>query len=147
LWLAFPYDIFAATLLQELLAGWLGVGLGEYHRHVDSLHLYEKHAKTVGSLPVEPMASPPMPSIGVEWDRLSRLLSDVIAGCAPLNAGEMWTAFAGVMANYRASLDGNDREQARASAAATPGELGRALERWYDHLAAMSPAAVATGVA
>jgi hypothetical protein len=25
LWLGLPYDIFATTLLQELLAGWLGV--------------------------------------------------------------------------------------------------------------------------
>jgi thymidylate synthase len=32
LWLGFCYDIFTATLLQELLAGWLGAGLGEY-RH------------------------------------------------------------------------------------------------------------------
>lgn len=146
LWLGFPYDIFAATLLQELLAGWLGVGLGEYHHHIDSLHLYEKHAQTVASLPAEPMASSPMPSIGVEWDHLSGLLSDVIAGCAPLNAGEMWTAFAAVMASYRAWTE-NDREQARANAAATPGELGRALERWYDHLTTMTPATMASGVA
>ncbi len=41
LWLGFPYDIFTATLIQELLAGWLEVGVGEYHHHVDSLHLYE----------------------------------------------------------------------------------------------------------
>ncbi|MDQ3153581.1 MAG: thymidylate synthase [Actinomycetota bacterium] len=49
LWLGFPYDVFAATLLQELLAGWLGIELGEYHHHVDSLHLYEKHAKAATS--------------------------------------------------------------------------------------------------
>lgn len=146
LWLGFPYDIFAATVLQELLAGWLAVDLGEYHHFVDSLHLYEKHWKAAASVPVEPVPSSPMSSIGVEWDRLSALLSDVIAGCAPLNAGEGWTEFAAVMASYRA-WTGDDREQARASAAATPGALGRALERWYDHLATMSPAVVATGVA
>lgn len=31
LWLGFGYDLFTATLLQELLAGWLGVSVGEYH--------------------------------------------------------------------------------------------------------------------
>jgi hypothetical protein len=28
LWLGFCYALFAATVLQELLAGWLGVGVG-----------------------------------------------------------------------------------------------------------------------
>jgi hypothetical protein len=35
LWLGLPYDIFATTLLQELLAGWLGVEMGKYHHFVD----------------------------------------------------------------------------------------------------------------
>ncbi len=29
-WLGFCYDIFTATMLQELLAGWLGAELGSY---------------------------------------------------------------------------------------------------------------------
>lgn len=141
LWLGFPYDVFAATLLQELLAGWLGVDLGEYQHYVDSLHLYAKHVEAAASLPAAPEKSPPMPPIGVEWDGLSGLVSDVIAGCSPLNAGEGWTTFASVMSSYR-SWTGGDREQARASAAATTGELGRALERWYDHLSTVNPAVI-----
>jgi thymidylate synthase len=133
LWLGFPYDVFAATLLQELLAGWLGVEVGEYHHFVDSLHLYKAHRPSVAILPTHPEPSPLTPSIGVEWERLTGLLSDVIAGSAPLQAGEVWTTFAAVMASYRAWA-GGDRESARASAAATSGNLGRALERWYDHL-------------
>jgi thymidylate synthase len=139
LWLGFPYDLFAATLLQELLAGWLGVELGEYHHHVDSLHLYAAHTQAAASLPADAKPSVAMPPIGVEWDGLSGLLSDVIAGSAPLHAGAAWTMFAAVMASYRLWATG-DREQARASAAATPGVLGRALERWYDHLAATTRA-------
>ena len=30
LWLGFPYDVFTFTVLHELVAGWLGVALGEY---------------------------------------------------------------------------------------------------------------------
>ncbi len=146
LWLGFPYDIFAATLLQELLAGWLDVEVGDYHHHIDSLHLYTKHEQGAARLPAHPDPSPPMPPLSVEWDSLSGLLSDVIAGCAPLSAGPGWTTFAAVMASYRAWIDG-DRKQARASAAATPGELGRALERWYDHLTAASLGVAANGVA
>ena len=41
LWLGFCYDIFTATIMQELLAGWLGAGLGSYWLCVDSLHLYD----------------------------------------------------------------------------------------------------------
>ncbi|MGH3754927.1 MAG: thymidylate synthase [Pseudonocardiaceae bacterium] len=145
LWLGFPYDIFTATLLQELLAGWLHVEVGDYHHHVDSLHLYAQHEAGAASLPTQPEPSPPMPSVSIAWEDLPSLLADVIAGCPPADVGEVWTAFAAVMASYRA-WTGSDRDQARASAAATPGELGRALERWYDHLTASSLESVADGV-
>jgi thymidylate synthase len=144
LWLGFPYDIFAATILQELLAGWLGVELGEYHHFVDSLHLYEKHTDTAAHLASYPQSAPPMSPISAEWEDLAGLLSNVVAGCAPLHADVTWRTFAAIMASYRI-WTGGDREQARASAAAIPGELGRALERWYEHLAA--PVATAIGVA
>jgi thymidylate synthase len=143
LWLGFPYDIFATTVLHELLAGWLGVDLGHYHHFVDSLHLYDKHRNAAANLAVDPQPSVPMPPIGTQWDSLSELLSDVVAGRVPPHSGEMWRTFAAVMASYQ-TWTGGDREQARASAADIAGELGRALERWYAHLA---PAVTATGVA
>ncbi|MEO6082996.1 MAG: thymidylate synthase [Umezawaea sp.] len=145
-WLGFPYDVFVATLLQELLAGWLGVEVGEYHHFVDSLHLYDAHTPSAASLPAHPEPSPLTPPIGVEWERLSGLLSEVIAGCAPPDAGEVWATFAAVMASYRAWA-GGDREQARAGAAATPGYLGRALQRWYDLLTTPSLDVEAAGAA
>ncbi|MGH3800145.1 MAG: thymidylate synthase [Pseudonocardiaceae bacterium] len=144
LWLGFPYDVFAATILQELLAGWLGVELGTYHHFVDSLHLYDKHTDSAANLPAEPQPSLLMSPISVEWDGLAGLLSDVIAGCAPLHADVAWRTFAAIMSSYRTCTAG-DREQARASAAAIPGGLGRALERWYEHLADLAPAATAIG--
>jgi thymidylate synthase len=139
LWLGFPYDLFAATILQELLAGWLGAELGEYHHYVDSLHLYDTHTETAATLPANAPPSPPMSPISTEWDGLPGLLSDLIAGHVPVHAEATWSAFAAVMASYRI-WTGGDREQARTGAAAIPGELGRTLERWYVHLAARVPA-------
>lgn len=143
LWLGFPYDIFAATILQELLAGWLGVALGDYHHYVDSLHLYKKHTDSAANLRADPQPSLPMSPISTEWEGLAGLLSDVVAGCAPLHADVAWRTFAAIMASYR-TWTGGDREQARSSATAVPGELGRALERWYEYLSA--PVSTGTGV-
>ncbi|HEU5472714.1 MAG TPA: thymidylate synthase [Actinophytocola sp.] len=136
LWLGFPYDVFAATVLQELLAGWLDVELGEYHHFVDSLHLYEKHTNAAANLAVDPPPSPATPPIATEWEGLATLLSDVVAGCVPLHAAAPWRVFAAVLASYRCWTSG-DRSQARTTAAAIPDELGRALERWYGHLAGL----------
>lgn len=41
--LGLPHDVFAFTMLQEILARKLGVELGEYIHMVGSLHLYEKN--------------------------------------------------------------------------------------------------------
>jgi thymidylate synthase len=38
----FPYNLVQFTVLQEVMAGWLGLGLGGYTHVVDSLHIYEK---------------------------------------------------------------------------------------------------------
>lgn len=35
-----PYNIVQFTTLQEVLAGWLGIGLGSYNHLSDSLHVY-----------------------------------------------------------------------------------------------------------
>jgi thymidylate synthase len=43
IYLGLPHDIFAFTMLQELVARSLGVGLGRYTHFVGSLHLYEKN--------------------------------------------------------------------------------------------------------
>jgi len=39
-----PYNVVQFTMLQETLAGWLGLETGEYHQISDSLHYYEKDA-------------------------------------------------------------------------------------------------------
>lgn len=135
LWLGFPYDIFTATLLQELLAGWLGVGLGDYRHSVDSLHLYEQHWAAAGGLPAL-SESRLMEPLAVPWDELPSLTSQVIAGHVPAVAGTPWAALTSVLASYRHWRNG-DRHRARDLAEDTSGVLGAALLTWYDHLAAV----------
>ena len=42
LMVGFVYDVFSFTMLQELMAKCLGVGVGKYYHHVGSLHIYDK---------------------------------------------------------------------------------------------------------
>jgi len=42
-----PYNFVQFTMIQEVLAGWLGVDLGAYHHLSDSLHLYHDDASHV----------------------------------------------------------------------------------------------------
>jgi thymidylate synthase len=133
LWLGFPYDIFATTLLQELLAGWLGVKVGEYHHHVDSLHLYAENAEAAADcLRHDPVAAE-MEPLAVAWPDLDTVIDQVTSseGLPPANTA--WDTFGRVLAGYRTWKSG-EREQARKLANETPGPLGAALAGWYDHL-------------
>ncbi|MGH8883762.1 MAG: thymidylate synthase [Egibacteraceae bacterium] len=131
LWLGFCYDLFTATVLQELLAGWLGAELGEYRHHIDSLHLYQNDLAVASRLPDPAGPSPAMPPLGVDWDSFDALLQQVIAGLPVANEG--WAELSGVLASYRVWKVG-DRVRARVLAAQTAGLLAHALGRWYDHL-------------
>ena len=42
-WLGFPYDVFAFTCIQRLIAQALGIRCGGYIHQVGSFHIYEKH--------------------------------------------------------------------------------------------------------
>ena len=42
LFLGTPYNFIQFTTIQEVLAGWLGVGVGSYNHVSDSLHIYER---------------------------------------------------------------------------------------------------------
>ncbi|MGV9720435.1 thymidylate synthase [Nocardia beijingensis] len=133
IWLGFPYDIFTNTLIQELLAGWLGAELGEYHHHIDSLHLYAEHVSAAEQLAHDPEPSPVMPEVAIPWNVADQVLRYTVA--EPLTHGltGMWSGFAQMLASYRAWTTG-DRDHARTLLAHTDGDLVRALERWYDHL-------------
>jgi thymidylate synthase len=130
LWLGFCYDIFTATILQELLAGWLGAQPGRYVLTVDSLHLY---ASDVPKAQLLPAATPgvPMLPLATPWETFDDLLATVISGASPAQSG--WADLARVLTSYRARKAG-DHHAASATAARSPGPLAAALCRWYDHL-------------
>jgi thymidylate synthase len=147
LWLGFCYDIFANTVLHELMAGWLGVDLGAYHHHVDSLHLYAEHIDAAGALPdpaernVTDLRTT-MSSLRTDWDGFDFLLGQVVRGDLPQHPG--WSEIAAVMRSYRQWKAG-DRPGARAVAAATAGPLARGLDSWYAQLASHRAVAPADG--
>lgn len=135
LWLGFPYDLFTATILQELLAGWLGVELGAYHHHVDSLHLYEQHIDAARMLVEHSGRSAAMPPLNLPWAALQDVVTGVVDEVLPDGTPPEWRGFARMLASYRAWTSG-DRTGARSLASSVPGDLGRALERWYARLTA-----------
>jgi len=73
-----PHDVFAFTMLQEIMAVKLGVGLGAYHHSVGSLHLYDtdiskaKKYLNEGYQPTN-LNMPEMPS-GDPWPSIHGLL-------------------------------------------------------------------------
>lgn len=152
LWLGFCYDIYAATVLHELMAGWVSAELGVYHHHVGSLHLYDEHLPYArqlvsGNMPASAgPVSPVMPALTLPWEDLDPLLQAVIEGQPCGHPG--WAQTAEVMRSYRIYKSG-DTTQGRDLARRTPGPLAQALTAWYDHLdraaALLHPTSGSTG--
>jgi thymidylate synthase len=131
LWLGFCYDIFTATIVQELLASWIGAGLGSYWLCVDSLHLYDRDLPKAQQLPQAAVPGPLMAPLAAPWETFDELLSTVISVGPASGAG--WSELAAVLASYRARKAG-DREAARLMAYSHGGPLAEALGRWYNRL-------------
>ena len=47
IYLGVPYNYVQFTMLQEIIAGWLGIDVGTYNQISDSLHIYERDKKKV----------------------------------------------------------------------------------------------------
>ena len=64
-YLGLPHDVFAFTMLQEIIARSLSVEVGEYKHSIGSLHLYKQHEKLAQQYLAEKfqstIAMPPMP--------------------------------------------------------------------------------------
>lgn len=54
LMLGFPYNVVVFTFLQEMMAGWLGLGLGSYNHLADSLHVYTEAMQGIRESPDVP---------------------------------------------------------------------------------------------
>jgi len=77
-YLGFPHDVFCFTMIQEIVARALGIGLGEYHHFSTSLHLYDRDIEKVTAYLSEgfqnpTFAMPKMPT-GDQRSNLSRFL-------------------------------------------------------------------------
>jgi thymidylate synthase len=85
-YIGLPHDVFAFTMIQELLARDLGVGVGRYKHAVGSLHLYDIHIESARHYLDEGWQSttlmPPMPK-GDPWpaiDTLKKAKKDIRKG-------------------------------------------------------------------
>lgn len=48
IFLGLPYNFIQFTSMQEILAGWLKIGVGNYTHYSDSLHLYTRDCNKIG---------------------------------------------------------------------------------------------------
>lgn len=51
-----PYNLVQFTTLQEVIAGWLGLELGEYNQISNSLHVYERDLEHISGLSSDQLA-------------------------------------------------------------------------------------------
>lgn len=77
--LGLPHDIFAFTMLQEMIACELGLELGTYVHHAGSLHVYERDVDKAQAFLDEGFQStgPTMPAMpaGSPWPHVEELLA------------------------------------------------------------------------
>lgn len=73
--LGVPYNFIQFTSLQEIMAGWLGLELGNYNQLSDSLHLYEKDLQVLSLQ--DGLQIPNEDSLGLTKDK-SELLFSII---------------------------------------------------------------------
>jgi thymidylate synthase len=76
--LGLPHDVFAFTMLQEIIARTLGLEVAEYKHAVGSLHLYERHRMKAQRLVDEGWQTTrlPMPQMpaGNPWPQIRKVL-------------------------------------------------------------------------
>ena len=77
-YLGFPHDVFCFSMIQEIVARALGIGLGEYHHFATSLHLYDRDKDKVSAYLSEgfqnpTFAMPKMPT-GDQRENLAKFL-------------------------------------------------------------------------
>ncbi len=114
-----PHDVFAFTMLQELIARSLGVEVGPYKHAVGSLHLYTKNTKAIQDYLEEGVQEripmPPMP-VGDPWPSIEKLLRAERAirrGRQPsfANLTTYWSDLVRLLEVFRYSRDSAKGEQ------------------------------------
>jgi thymidylate synthase len=138
-WIGMPYDMFTTTVLQELMAGWLGRETGDYRHNVGSLHIYERDLPQ--PMAVKPPAPLEMPPMAVPWEEFDSVLACILAGITTGHTG--WDAIGAAMRSYLAWKNDEPSEAMRL-AEQVEGPLGQAPDTWYQRLSSRRRTAAAT---
>jgi thymidylate synthase len=124
-YLGLSHDVFAFTMIQEILARTLNVELGVYTHFVGSLHIYTRHRSAVqkylqeGWQPTQNVAVPEMPS-GDPWPSIQALLQAEAASRRGRDSKQFlegldpyWQDLGRLLQVYRCFKDGNNKEITR----------------------------------
>lgn len=83
LFLGVPHNFVQFTTLQEIVAGWLGLGLGQYTHFSDSLHVYDSDLPALKKLGVgHGVANED--SLALPWKDSNKVLASLWRRAAPL---------------------------------------------------------------
>ena len=118
--LGLSHDVFAFTMLQEIIARAVGVELGTYKHAVGSLHLYDEHRENAQRYIDEGWQSivlmPEMP-MGDPWPSITRLLeaeADIRSGLgiqtSSLKLDPYWADLARLLQIFAKSKSGDTKE-------------------------------------
>ncbi|WP_137939912.1 thymidylate synthase [Chitinivorax sp. B] len=110
-YLGLPHDVFAFTMLQEIIARSIGIDVGIYQHCAGSLHLYEMHrpkAQTyLGEGWQNPIKMNPMPP-GNPWEAIKAIQSieqlikeKKLTGLDEVNLGSYWKDICTLLLIYR----------------------------------------------
>lgn len=119
--LLLPYDVYLYTMLQELIASDLGIGVGPYHHFAGSLHFYEDESQLVRRIldetnEVAARAMPVMPLSSLEnvdrivalerslrqrWSEGTGTYADAIAADTPTYWRTLLTQLGDYLAQHR----------------------------------------------
>ncbi len=116
-YLGLPHDVFAFTMIQELVACSLNAGIGSYRHFVGSLHLYEKHRSKAETYLEEGwqegIAMDPMP-VGDPWPALRvvqgierQIRQDRLSDLTKTDIDDYWKDICLMLAIWRQIKDKN----------------------------------------
>lgn len=137
--LGLPHDVFAFTMLQEIMARSLGIEIGTYKHAVGSLHLYDRHKKDaqeyIGEAFQPRVQMPPMPT-GDPWRSIRELLraefrirNGQAVDVDKLNIGPYWQDLGRLLQIYQYFKSGNRQKIAQLKKAMASGVFAPYIEQ------------------
>lgn len=141
-----PHNFIQFTTLQEVMAGWLGIEVGNYIHVSDSLHLYERNIGEMSISPY-PLEAPNSDRLNCSWDEFMVVLGVISSAFDQLRCDlltpsrfeslvtqtdipEGWLNFLKIAAADAARRRGWNDEMDLASSGCTNQALKVAWQRW-----------------